>query len=143
MTSFFTPHCSTVSSSSAPSACIPLLSNPPFPLVMLYSLHTLAFKPLIPLQPILFLLPLLPHHRLLLLAALLRLLLLLTLSGFFNGMLAVFESGALNCFIFSRPIPLILSASRNLILTHLPLSGFLDSLLCVLIAHTPGLASLS
>ena len=33
-----------------------------------------------------------------------------------------------------------LSASRNPILTHLPLSGFLDSLFCVLIAPTLGLA---
>ena len=64
----------------------------------------------------------------------------LTLSGFFNGMLEVSEPGALNYFIFYRPIQLILSASRNPILTHLPLSGFLDFLLCVLIALTPGLA---
>ena len=48
--------------------------------------------------------------------------------------------GALNYFIFYRPIQSILSASRNPILTALPLSGFLDSLLCVLIAPTPGLA---
>ena len=33
-----------------------------------------------------------------------------------------------------------LYVSRNSILTHLPLSGFLDSLLCVLIAPTPGVA---
>ena len=64
----------------------------------------------------------------------------LTLSGFFNGMLEVFEPGALNYFTFFRPIQSILSVSRNPILTHLPLSGFRDSLLCVLIAPTPGLA---
>ena len=64
----------------------------------------------------------------------------LTLSGFFNGMLEVFEPGALNYFTFSRPIPLTLFVSRNPILTHLPLSGSLDSLLCALIALTPGLA---
>ena len=63
----------------------------------------------------------------------------LTLSGFFNGILEVSEPGALNYFIFYRPIQSILSASRNPILTLL-LSGFLDSLLCVLIAPTPGLA---
>ena len=34
---------------------------------------------------------------------------------------------------------LFLSVSRNPILTHLPLSEFLDSLLCVLIAPIPGL----
>ena len=48
--------------------------------------------------------------------------------------------GALNYFTFSHPIQSTLSASRNPILTHLPFSGFLDSLLCVLIAPTPGLA---
>ena len=64
----------------------------------------------------------------------------LTLSGFFNGMLEVSVPGALNYFTFSRPIQSTISASRNPILTHLPLSGFLDSLLCVLIAPTPGLA---
>ena len=65
----------------------------------------------------------------------------LTLSGFFNGMLEVFEPGALNYFTFFRPTLLTLSAFRNPILTPLPLSGFLDSLLCVLIAPTPCLAS--
>ena len=65
----------------------------------------------------------------------------LTLSRFFNGMLEVFEPGALNYFTFFRPILSTLSAFRNPILTHLPLSGFLDSLLCDLIAPTPGLAS--
>ena len=82
------------------------------------------------------------HHRPLLVAVLLRLLppLPLTLSGFFNGMLEVFEPGALNYFTFFRPILSTLPAFRNSILTPLPLSGFLDSLLCVLIAPTPGLA---
>ena len=64
----------------------------------------------------------------------------LTLSGFFNGMLKVFEPEALNYFTFFHPILLTLSASRNPILTHLPLSGFIDSLLCVLIAPTHNLA---
>ena len=62
------------------------------------------------------------------------------LQGFFNGILAVFEPGALNCFTFFCPILLTLSVSRNPILTHLPLFGFLDSLLCILIVPTPGLA---
>ena len=65
----------------------------------------------------------------------------MTLSGFFNGMLEVFKPEALNYFTFFHPILSTLSAFRNPILTHLPLSGFLDSLLCVLIAPTPGLAS--
>ena len=64
----------------------------------------------------------------------------LNLSRFFNGMLEVFEPGALNYFTFFRTILLTLSASRNPILTPLPLSGFLDSLFCVLIVPTPGLA---
>ena len=63
-----------------------------------------------------------------------------TLSGFFNGMLKVFEPGAMNYFTFFRPILLTLFASRNSILTLLPISGFLDSLLCILIAPTPDLA---
>ena len=107
---------------------------------MLLSRPTLVSKPLISHLPILYLLPLIlttvpcswppfctssPP---------------LTLSGFFNGMLEVFEPGALNYFTFSHPILLTLSVSRNPILTHLPFSGFLDSLLCVLIVTTPGLA---
>ena len=63
-----------------------------------------------------------------------------TLSGFFNGMLEVFEPGALNYSTFYRPILSTLSAFRNPILIPLPLSGFLNSLLCVLIVPTPGLA---
>ena len=110
---------------------------------MLHSRPTLVSKPLIPHLPILYLLPLPLHHRPWLLAVLLchlPPLLPLTLSGFFNGMLEVFEPGALNYFTFFCSIQSMLSASRNPILTHLPLSGFLDSLLCILIAHTPGLA---
>ena len=112
------------------------------PLLMLHSRPILISKPLIPRRPILYLLPLPPHHLPLLLAVLLRLLPPppLTLSGFFNGMLEVSKPGALNYFTLSRPILLILSASRNPIKTHLPLSEFLKSLLCVLIASTPGLA---
>ena len=110
---------------------------------MLHSHPTLVSKPLIPHLPILYLLPLPSHHRPLLLAILLHLLPPLpplTLSGFFNEMREVFEPGALNYFTFFCPILSTLSAFRNLILTPLPLSGFLDSLLCVLIAPTPGLA---
>ena len=55
-------------------------------------------------------------------------------------MLEVFEPGALNCYTFFRPTPLTLCVSRNPILTLLPLSEFLDSLLCALIAPTFGLA---
>ena len=59
--------------------------------------------------------------------------------GFFNGMLGVFEPGALNCYTLFRLIQLTLFVSRNLTLINLPLSGSLDSLLCDLIAVTPGL----
>ena len=110
---------------------------------MLHSLPTLVFKLLIPHQLILHLLLYPPHHRPLLLGVVLRFLPPrppLTLSGFSKRMLGVFKPGALNCLTFFRPILLTLSASRNPILTHLPLSGFLDSLLCVVIAPTPGLA---
>ena len=116
-------------------------SGPPSPNAAL-STHP-PLQTLIPHLPILYLLPLPHHHRPLLLAVLLHLLPPLpplTLSGFFNGMLEVFEPGALNYFTFSRPILSTLSVSRNPILTHFPLSGFLDSLLCVLIVPTPGLA---
>ena len=113
------------------------------PLLMLHFRVTPVSKPPIPHLPILYLLSLLLYHRPLLLAIFLCLLpplLPLTLSEFFNGMLEVSEPGALNYFIFYCPIQSILSASRNPILTLLPLSGFLDSLLCVLIAPTTGLA---
>ena len=110
---------------------------------MLLSCPTLVSKLLIPHLPILYLLPLPSHHRPSFLAILLYLLpplLPLTLSGFFNEMLEVFEPGALNYFTFFRPILSTLSAFRNPILTHLPPSEFLDSLLCPLIAPTAGLA---
>ena len=105
--------------------CKPPLYNLAPPLLMLHSRPTLVSKPLIPHLPILYLLPLPPHHHLLLLAFLLR---HLTLPGFFNGTLEVFEPGALSYFTFFRLILSTLSASRNPNLTHLPLSGFLDSL---------------
>ena len=109
---------------------------------MLHSRPTLVSKLPIPHRPILYLLLLSPDYCPLLLAVLLCLLppLPLTLSGLFNGMLEVFEPGALNYFTFFGPILLTLSVSRNPILTHLPLSGFLDSLLCTWTAPTPGLA---
>ena len=131
----------TPSSDSSDTYTSTVQSGPP--LLMLHSRVTPVSKPLIPHLPILYLLPLPLHHRPLLLAVLLHLLpplLALTLSGFFNGMLAVSVPGALNYFTFYRPIQSILSASSNPILTPLPLSRFLGSLLCVLIALAPGLA---
>ena len=94
---------------------------------MLHSLPILVFKLLMSRRPFLSLLPLPPHYRPSILDVLLCLMLPLpplTLSGFFNGMLEVFEPGALNYLTFFRPILLTLSASRNPILTPLPLSLF-------------------
>ena len=111
-------------------------------LLMQHSHPSLAFKLFILFLPTLYLLPLHPHHRLMLLAVSLYLLLPLpspTLSGFFNGMLGVSEPGALNCYTLFRLIPLTLFVSRNLTLIYLPLSGFLDSLLCDPMASTPDL----
>ena len=87
-------------------------------------------------------LPLHSHHRLMLLVVPLHFLLPLsplTPSGFFNVMLGVSEPGALNFYTLFCLIPLTLSVSRNLTLTHLSFSGSLDSLLCNLIPPTPGL----
>ena len=42
----------------------------------------------------------------------------MTLSGFSNGILEVFEPGALNCFAFFHPTLLTLPASRNPISTQ-------------------------
>ena len=108
---------------------------------MLHSRPTLISKPLILHLPILYLLPLPPHHRPLLLAVLLCFLppppdSLRVLQWNVGGSMP----GALNYFTFFHPIMSTLSAFRNPILTHLPLSEFLDSLLCALIAPTPGLA---
>ena len=68
--------------------------------------------------PILYLLPLLPHHHPLILAVLLCLLLpfLLAFSGFLNGMRVVFEPEALNYFTFflSQLVDLIYIQESNL-----------------------------
>ena len=108
----------TLSSDSSGMYTSTVQSGPP--LLVLHSRVTLVSKPPILLLPILYPLPLPLHHRPLL--------------------LEVSVPGALNYFTFSHLILSTLSASKNPILTPLPLSGFLDSLLCVLIALTPGLA---
>ena len=109
---------------------------------MLHSRPTLVSKSLITHLPNQYLLLLPPHHRPLLLAVLLRLLPPLLFDS-----LRVFQwnAGGLRArstellhFLLSHSVDLI--CIKNPILTHLPLSGFLDSLLCVLIAPTPGLA---
>ena len=113
------------------------------PLLLMQHLHpTLIFKLLIFFPPTLYLLPLHPHHCLMLLAVSLYLLLSLPLHNsirVFNGMLGVSKPGALNYYTLFRLIPLTLYISRNLILIHLPLFGFLDSLLCDPMAPTPDL----
>ena len=110
---------------------------------MLHFCPTFVFgKPLIPLLSILYLLPFPPHDRPLFLAVLLVHLLHPPPSEslrVFQWNVGGLQAKALNYFTFFRPILLTLSVSRNPILTPLPLSRFLDSLLCVLIAPTPGL----
>ena len=64
----------------------------------------------------------------------------LTSLEFFNGMPKIFEPGTLNYYTLSCLIMWILSVFRNPTLTHFPPSGSMDSLLCNLIALTPGLA---
>ena len=128
-----------------PPACIlpPFhLAHLPYPLLMQHSCPTFAFKPLTLLSPTSYLLPLYPHPFMFRAVFLyLRLPLPpLTYSGFYNEMLEIFEPRVLSYYTLSRAILLTLSASRNLTLIHLPLSVFLDSLLCDLIALTPDLA---
>ena len=112
------------------------------PLLIQHSRLTLAFKPLVSLPPIcIFSLSTLTTNS----CSWLSLYTFYSLSPlnpseFFNGILEISEPGALNFYTFFRLIPLTLFVSRILTLTHLPLSGFLDSLLCVLIAPTPRLA---
>ena len=105
-------------------------------------LPTLVFKPLTPLLPILYILPLHPRHRLLLLVVSLHLLFLfptdfLKVLQWNAGSLRARSTELLH-FLSSHPIDLFVS--RNLTLTHVPLSGFLNSLLCDLIAPAPSLA---
>ena len=108
---------------------------------MQHSHLKLAFKLFILFPPTFYFLFLHPHRRLMLLAIFLTLYFLfsLTPSGFFNGMLGVSKPGALNWNTLFCLIPLTLFVSRNLTLIYLPLSGFLDSLLCDLMAPTPNL----
>ena len=58
-------------------------------------------------------------------------------------MLGVSDPGALNCYTLFDLIPLTSFVSRNLTLVYLPLSGFLDSLLCDPMALTPDLVFFS
>ena len=108
---------------------------------MMHSRPTLVSKPLIPHLLIIYLLPLppattVPCSWLSFCTSSFP----LTRSGFFNVTLEVFEPETLNYFTFFRPILSTLSAFRNPMLTHLPLSGFMDPLPRVLIAPTPSLA---
>ena len=109
------PTSNTMTSYSDSDLYTSTVQSGPF-LLMLHSRPTLVFKLLISHLPILSLLLLSPHHRPLLLAVLLRLLLSLAPlnpSGFFKGMLAVSEPGALNCYTSFCPTPLTLSVSQE------------------------------
>ena len=102
---------------------------------------TLVFKPLIPLLPTSCHLPLHlqpPPHAPCCLSAPPASSSPLTPSGLFNEMLGVSEPGELNFYTFFRLILLTLFVSKNLTSIHFPLSISLDSLLCNLIAPTPG-----
>ena len=109
---------------------------------MHHSHATLAFKSLILFPTTLYLLPLHPQHRFMLLAVSLYLLLPFSLLNSIRvlqwnaGGLRARSTELLTLFRF---IPLTIFVSRNLTLIHLPLSGSLDSLLCVPIAPTPDL----
>ena len=109
---------------------------------MQHSCPNLAFKPIILLPLTSYFLPLHPHNRTCswIFFAPRASSFPLTPSGFFNGMLGVSESGALNFSTLFCFIPLTLFVSRNLILIYFLLSVSLDSLLCDLIAPTPDLA---
>ena len=128
---------------------IVLSSPPPLPLhllLMQYSRSKLAFRTLIIVPSILYLLSLYPHHPLMFLVVFLCLLLHLsplTPLGFLNERLEVSEPRALNYHTLSRIILLILFVSRNLSLIYFPFSRSLDLLLCDLIAPTPSWHSLS
>ena len=121
-------HTSTVqpSPSGSFSQCPTLVIKPPTllpPTLYLLSLH--LPHPFMFLDIFLyFLLPLPPQIRL----------------EFFNGMQEVFVPGALNYYTLPRLNLWILSVFRNPIFTHLFHFGSLGSLLCDLIALTPGLA---
>ena len=120
-----------VTSSSGSSGMYTSIVQSGPPRLMLHSRPTLAFKLLILLLPIFF-------FSLCSLTTASCSWLTFHASGFlfpltplwlFNGILAVSEPGEMNCYIFFRPIPLTIFVFRNPILTHLPLSGSLDSLL--------------
>ena len=110
------------------------------PVLMQHSHPTLVFKPLILFPPTFYLLPLHPHHCLMLLAVSLYPLLPLPLLDSLRVLqwnAGVSKPGALNYYTLFRLIPLIIFISRNLTLIYY--SGFLDSLLCDPMAHTPDL----
>ena len=131
------PTCNTVTILGTPPTCIPPLYNLALRLLKLHSLPTLVFKPLIPVGPfcIFFLCPLttVPCSWLSLYASCL-------LSSVFQWNAGGLRARSTELLHFLSTILLTLSVSRNPILTHFPLSGILDSLLCVLLPPTPGLA---
>ena len=126
----FTPTSSVTSSSDSSSWPTFTAQSSPL-LLMQHSHHTLAFKPPYPFSAHVVSSPFALYTSCFLFHS-------ITLLGFFNGMLGVSELGALNYYTSFRLIPLTLFISKNLTLIYLPLSGSLDSLLCDLIAATPG-----
>ena len=113
-----------------------------FPLLIQHSRPTLAFKPVILFLPTSYFFPLHSHHRLMLLAVSLYLLLTLLLPDSLRVLqwnAEISKPVAINFLTLFCLILLTLFVSMYLTLTYLPLSGSLDTLLCDLIAPTPGL----
>ena len=131
---------STVASSSDSSSWY-ISTAQSAPLLLMQNLHPiLAFKPLSFFHPLcIFSLCNLttPSRSWLFLFTSCFLFPYLTSTGFFNGMLAVSEPGALNCYTLFRLISLTLFVSRNLTLIYFPLSGSLNCLFCDPMALTP------
>ena len=127
------------SSSDSSRLCISIVQSAPSVNAALPP--TLAFKPLIPLPPTLYLLLLHPHHRIKFLAVSLQLLLplppesLMVLQWNTGGVRT--RSTELPHFLSSHPVDLICIQKFNLNSS----SSFqiLDFLLCNLMAPTPGL----
>ena len=140
---------STVTSSSDSSSWYTSTaqSGPSGPLLLMQHSHiTVAFKPLILIPSILYLLPLHSHHRFMILAVSLYFMLLLPLPDSFRVL--QWNAGGLRArstelLHFTSYHTVDLFVSRNLTFIYLRLSGSLDSLPCDLIAATPGLVFFS
>ena len=136
-----TPASTVISFSHSSSLCTSTAYSGP-PLLIQHSRPTLAFKPVILFLPTSYFFPLHPHHRLMLLAVSLYFLLTLLLPDSLRVLqwnAEISKPVAINFLTLFCLILLTLFVSMYLTLIYLPLSGSLDTLLCDLIAPTPGL----